>query len=866
MLHNEVKQLMQCLVFNCFVLVYMYILANFNYNCAMFIEHQPKEVECDSLQNTVVQKVAKLVNMPPEYFMECVENEKKTTSGIIDIDEVDDDDYDDDDSTDYDEADDDQSTNTSGYESQAFSSEISSMASLDNISITDTDTLFASDSEDNCGIVPPSDDSMEADDSVQDDGSGTSHSTETEEYTWEVECTKEFWKSLKKLALPNVLRYQALNKIVRLAKGEWRHFTTVKTTKSRNVLRLFYINLRKKLRIIWQLAIVYSPKKTTECRSKSICGKTDVIYSQIIRIWRIVTIDKTKKCIKLIQKSVSEEKLCDLVIGSKNLIVLTEGFPELYRLTDTASEDCMPVYFPADHKNAPLQLYKMDNALLYMYNHQELIPALEQKLSPEENAIIDVDPNESVILLGRSGTGKTICCLHRLWKQFLDYWIDKEEVTESESHLRQLFISKSYILCNRFKKRFCYLMSGRKEMKHHFQRLQKKSRGFEIKDFHPCDFPLFVTSRDWLLLLDVSLEGQSFFEYNEDGSLLTNIIESECAESNPKDIELFDSDLSTQFPSSQQNKKSWRKVDSDFFINEIWPRLTINKVKVDPILVWLEIHSFIKGSLKALLTKDGCLTKEDYINFGAKMAPNFKDNREFVYCRFEEYQLIKKRKGYFDENDLIHKLYHRLLKTRRKEPLIHRLYVDEVQDFTQAELALLLQCSHIPYGQFLTGDTAQNIMRSVSFRFCDLRSIFHDFQKNLDSKIKVPEIRTLTQNFRSHSGILQLAASVIDLLMNFFKSSLDELPADQGMFLGPKPVLISSCSYSDLARLVRISGEESAIEFGASQAIIVRSEQARTKLQDELKVGIVLTVNEAKGLEFDDVLLYDFFADSEVRM
>ena len=828
---------------------------------------QPKGVECDSLQNTVVQKVAKLVNMPPEYFMECIENEKKTKSGIINIDEVDDDD---DDSTDYDDPDDDRSSNTSGYESQACSSEISIVTSLDDIPITDTDTLFASDSEANCGIVSTSDDIMEADDSVQDDGSGTSDSIETKEYTWEVECTKEFWKSLKKLALPNVLRHQALEKIVRLAKGEWRHFTTVKTTKSHNVLRLFYINLTAKLHIIWQLAIAYSPKKTTECRSESICRKTDVIYSQIIRIWRIVTVDKMEKCIKLIQKSVNKEKLCDPVIGSKNLIVLTEGFPELYRLTDTASEDCMPVYFPADHKNTPLRLYKMDNALLYMYNHQELIPALEQKLSPEENAIIDVDPNESIILLGRSGTGKTICCLHRLWKQFCDYWMekiqDKEEVTESESHLRQIFITKSYVLCNRFKKRFCNLMSGRKDMKQHFQKLQNKSQQFKIQDFHPYDFPLFVTSRDWLLLLDVSLEGQSFFEFDKDGSLLTNIIESECAESNPKDIELFDSDLSTQFPNSQQNKKSWRKVDSDLFINEIWPRLMINKIKVDPILVWLEIHSFIKGSLKALLTKDGWLTKKDYINFGAKIAPNFKHNREFIYSCFEEYQLIKKRKGYFDENDLIHKLYHRLLKTRRKEPLIHRLYVDEVQDFTQAELALLLQCSHIPYGQFLTGDTAQNIMRSVSFRFSDLQSIFHDFQKNLDSKIKVPEVRTLTQNFRSHSGILQLAASVIDILMNFFKSSLDELHTDQGMFPGPKPVLISSCSYSDLAQLVRISGEESAIEFGASQAIIVRSEQARSKLPDELKVGIVLTVNEAKGLEFDDVLLYDFFADSEVRM
>lgn len=46
------------------------------------------------------------------------------------------------------------------------------------------------------------------------------------------------------------------------------------------------------------------------------------------------------------------------------------------------------------------------------------------------------------------------------------------------------------------------------------------------------------------------------------------------------------------------------------------------------------------------------------------------------------------------------------------------------------------------------------------------------------------------------------------------------------------------------------------------QAIIVRTDAARDALPDALRAGIVLTVVEAKGLEFDDVLLWNFFADS----
>ena len=201
---------------------------------------------------------------------------------------------------------------------------------------------------------------------------------------------------------------------------------------------------------------------------------------------------------------------------------------------------------------------------------------------------------------------------------------------------------------------------------------------------------------------------------------------------------------------------------------------------------------------------------------------------------------------------------------------VHRFYVDEVQDFTQAELSVLLRCCREPNGLFLTGDTAQSIMRGVSFRFGDLRSLFHGVQQKAKHAkaavpIHIPQLHQLTINFRSHSGILQLAASVIDLLKEFFPNSFDCLPGDEGMFPGPTPTLLQSCNVSDLALLLQSNKREaSSIEFGAHQVIIVQSDDSKKELPDVLKAGIVLTVFEAKGLEFDDVLLYNFFSDSKV--
>ena len=48
------------------------------------------------------------------------------------------------------------------------------------------------------------------------------------------------------------------------------------------------------------------------------------------------------------------------------------------------------------------------------------------------------------------------------------------------------------------------------------------------------------------------------------------------------------------------------------------------------------------------------------------------------------------------------------------------------------------------------------------------------------------------------------------------------------------------------------------------QAILVVNDAARDALPEELKFAIVLTIFESKGLEFDDILLYNFFKDSQV--
>ncbi len=56
------------------------------------------------------------------------------------------------------------------------------------------------------------------------------------------------------------------------------------------------------------------------------------------------------------------------------------------------------------------------------------------------------DPQRSLLLMGRSGTGKTTCLVFRMWAQYHHY-IDGQHGARP----RQLFLTKNDVLCREVK-------------------------------------------------------------------------------------------------------------------------------------------------------------------------------------------------------------------------------------------------------------------------------------------------------------------------------------------------------------------------------------------------------------------------------
>ncbi|NWS71047.1 TRNK1 protein, partial [Crotophaga sulcirostris] len=802
---------------------------------------------------------------------------------------------------------------------------------------------------------------------------------EFDNMTWEIECTPEVLKTLGSNAVPHYLKTRTIMTIKQLGNGEWTKGLQKPLKHLKADIQLFEAKLGKGARMLWELAIDFSPRcsespeKIMETeQTKSLPEKSGRVYTEIIRIWAIV-LDHCKLnrvieniCISYNRglSCILRKKLKGINEGHQNHNVTTQKrVPRCY-VEDSEAEklkaNTVPEYFPpasaAELEYNILKFHSFStNMALNIINDVHSSVEYPFRVGELEYAVIDLNPKpmEPIILIGRSGTGKTTCCLYRLWKKFYSYWekstlangpllerqtwqqrqcsevenakLEKEESeldqdgddsseepvndeqnedsedeevsvgtasvemnpcddheeeqmcsTEAPNrleHLHQIFVTKNPVLCQEVQKNFIELSKSSK-ITSHFKPLEPNIH--KLQDIKDENFPLFVTSKQLLLLLDASMP-DPFFPRDEDGSLKRSIVGWRSQENlvvpnwqDEDEEDNVEAECGDEGAAHAHSRESDPRtfVTYDVFANEMWPKIIKGKSLYNPALVWKEIKSFLKGSFEALTCFGGKLSEEEYKKLGRKRSPNFTEDRSEIYHLFCLYEQIRSQRGYFDEEDLLYNLSQRLSKLSELPWSIHEFYGDEIQDFTQAELALLMKCINDPNAMFLTGDTAQSIMKGVAFRFSDLRSLFHYASKNSMNKkqrVRKPKrIYQLYQNYRSHSGILRLASGVVDLLQHYFPESFDRLPKDCGLFDGPKPTVLESCSVSDLAILLRGNKRKTQpIEFGAHQVVLVANETAKEKIPEELSLALVLTVYEAKGLEFDDVLLYNFFTDSE---
>ncbi|XP_074264825.1 uncharacterized protein LOC141587273 [Silene latifolia] len=488
----------------------------------------------------------------------------------------------------------------------------------------------------------------------------------------------------------------------------------------------------------------------------------------------------------------------------------------------------------------------------------------------------------SSFVLGRSGTGKTTVLVMKLFQKEQLHQMASEGFSElnsiavtsnslvfqmgtSGTSMRQLFVTVNPKLCIAVKRHISNFQRftrgenfGEERITVNVSDLDEDANFNDIPtsflDSPQKMYPLVVTYKMFLLVLDRTI-GTSYF-------------------SRFPDIRKIYSQETPGSRSIHQKLVKRREVGYEKFRESYWPHFNMKLThKLDPSRVFTEINTHIKGSLHFRQIGETTLSLEKYIQLSDKKGSSFdKLERSRIYDIFLDYEKMKVTREEFDLSDLVNDIYHRFKHDKYEGDLMDFVYVDEVQDLTMKQLVILKYiCKNVKEGFVFAGDTAQTIAKGVHFRFEDIKCLFYKeflHEERQELNWNYPLLK-LTQNFRTHAGVLNLAQSITELIYHFFPESIDKLNPETSLVRGEAPVFLDSGCDGDAMSVIfgnRGNNIENLTSFGSEQVILVRDDYVKGEITKHIgKRAIVLTIFECKGLEFQDVLLYNFFGTSPLE-
>ncbi|WP_051675847.1 ankyrin repeat domain-containing protein [Polaromonas glacialis] len=238
---------------------------------------------------------------------------------------------------------------------------------------------------------------------------------------------------------------------------------------------------------------------------------------------------------------------------------------------------------------------------------------------------------------------------------------------------------------------------------------------------------------------------------------------------------------------------------------------------------------------------DGVLTREAYLALGVRQSLLAAEQRAAVFELFEKYRAWLASAGLFDLNLVAHD-WRALAK-----PTYDFMVVDEVQDLTSVQLALLLRTLAKP-GQFLLCGDSNQIVHPNFFSWAAVKTLFWQDE----SLARSQTISVLRANFRNAQAVTQLANRLLKIKHARFGSIDREtnfLVQATAQTTGSVQLLLDK----DSARR-----ELNAKTRGSTQfAVIVLRDEDKAAVRAQFQTPLVFSVHEAKGLEYANVILVD---------
>ncbi len=257
-----------------------------------------------------------------------------------------------------------------------------------------------------------------------------------------------------------------------------------------------------------------------------------------------------------------------------------------------------------------------------------------------------------------------------------------------------------------------------------------------------------------------------------------------------------------------------------------------------------------RGVITGPATDKSWLTKEDYLALGVKESIFLQEERESVYSIFEKYLSFLKDNTLYDSNIISHQYLEKI------QARYDFVIVDEVQDLTNIQLYLIIKSLHHAHDFILCGDSNQ-IVHPNFFSWSKVKSLFYK-QEDLNQSDQL--IRILNTNYRNSPQVTEIANKILKIKNNRF-GSIDK----ESHFLvesnGHNQGEVIFLQDNDHIKQELDKKTKASTRF----AVIVMTEEQKPSAQKHFSTPLVFTIQEAKGLEYENIILYNFLSQEEQR-
>jgi hypothetical protein len=267
--------------------------------------------------------------------------------------------------------------------------------------------------------------------------------------------------------------------------------------------------------------------------------------------------------------------------------------------------------------------------------------------------------------------------------------------------------------------------------------------------------------------------------------------------------------------------------------------------QASPIKDSHKLYEEFKGVLTGASLEKPWLELEDYRKLGVKQSIFLAEEREQVYAIFQKFLTFLSEENYYDLNII----------AWNWRQLCHAHYdfvvVDEVQDFTNVQLDLVLRMLKNSQSFILSGDSNQ-IVHPNFFSWAGLRGLF--YARAQEGKIA----RVLESNYRNAPQITALANRLLKVKQLRFGSIdresnylVKSVATTEGRveFLENDPKLVNELNQKT--------------KQSAKYAVVVMRDEDKETARKQFQTPLVFSVREAKGLEYPNVILYNFLSGNE---